>query len=98
MKIIRGKKGFIGIDKIILIVLVVIVVAVVAWFLFKGDVLRWIKNLPGDEPKGDRELTAEEIEALGLEICNHYFAVVRGGQGQGNDPIVKCNGGERKSC
>lgn len=64
------KRGTIAINKIVVVILVVLVIAAVLMFLFKADILNYLRSLPGySVPEEDREidvanLTDEEMRSL----------------------------------
>jgi hypothetical protein len=64
--------------KLIGIILLVLVILVLAMFLFKPQIMDWIRNLPGYETPQDQEIDftnmpADEIAKLG---CNQKIAVL----------------------
>lgn len=56
-------------NKLVMLLLVLLVVALILMFIFKGQILSWIKNLPGFEQQPDEEriLTKDELKQLGYD-------------------------------
>jgi len=56
------KKASLSIDKLILIILAILVLLAILVFIFKTDILEWVRNLPQYNYTGDREINYTEVD------------------------------------
>ena len=60
-----SKKGNLGVNKILVIIIAFTFVALLLLFIFKADILSYLRNLPGfDSPDEDRDLGGERDKLL----------------------------------
>ena len=64
----EDRRGFAPTDKIIILVLVALVILVMLYFIFRGNILDYLRNLPGYSSENvDREI--ELVDELAPSIC-----------------------------
>jgi len=70
IKKIRGKKGDMAVDKIIVIVLIILVITLVIFLIFRADITKWFRNLPYsyDEQNKDKEVGGKDTKVPN-QIC-----------------------------
>jgi len=57
------KRGSVAINKMVIVILVLLVVVAVLMFIFKADILNYLKSLPGySVPEEDEEIDLGEID------------------------------------
>lgn len=65
------KQAEMNVDKLIVIILVVLVILAIAMFLFKADIVNYMRGLPGvyrNDTDIEVTLTDEQLESIGCEV------------------------------
>jgi len=78
----KGQEGGLAMNQIIILVLVILVIIAVLIFLFKGDIIKYISNLPGSQSQGDKVVDVSKLpdDLKGRALCPVQLGDVRTGR------------------